>query len=48
MSDFKAVDGVQTPMKLVVKHDGKVFMSTTLSDAKTSVKLDPKVFSVDD
>ncbi len=48
MSDFKAIDGVQIPMKLLVKHDGKLFMSTTLSEGKTSVKLDPKTFSVDD
>jgi len=48
MSDYKEVEGVKIPMKLVVKHDGKTFMSTTFTEAKLSAKLDPKVFAIDE
>ena len=48
MTEYKEVDGIKIPMKLLVKHDGKTFMTTTFTDAKLSAKLDPKVFAVDD
>ena len=48
MTDYKEVDGIKIPMKLLVKHDGKTFMSTTFTEAKLSAKLDPKLFGVDD
>lgn len=48
MSGYKEVDGVKIPMKLHVKHDGKTFMTTTLTEAKLSEKLDPKAFGIDD
>ncbi len=48
MAEYKEVDGVQIPMKLTVKHDGKAFMTTKFTEAKLSAKLDPKVFAVDE
>ncbi len=48
MSDYKEVDGIKIPMKLLVKHDGKTFMTTTFTEAKLSPKLDPKMFGIDD
>ena len=48
MTDYKEVEGVKIPMKMLVKHDGKTFMSTTFTEAKLSAKLDPKVFAVDE
>lgn len=48
MSDFKKVDGVMLPMKITVNHDGKKFMSMTVTDAKMMEKADPKAFAVDD
>ncbi len=48
LSDYKKVDGVAIPMKLVVNHDGKKFMTMTVSDAKVMEKADPKAFAVDD
>ena len=48
MTDYKEIEGVKIPMKMLVKHDGKTFMSTTFTEAKLSAKLDPKVFAVDE
>jgi hypothetical protein len=48
MSEYKEVEGIKIPMKLVVTHDGKTFMTTTFTDAKLSAKLDPKLFGIDD
>ena len=48
MSDFKKVDGMVLPMTLVVNHDGKKFMSMTVTEAKLMEKADPKAFAVDD
>ena len=48
MTDYKEVDGVKIPMKLLVKHDGKTFMNMTVTEAKLIAKLDPKVFAVDE
>lgn len=48
MSDFKKVEGVMQPMKIVVHHDGKKFMTMTMSESKLMEKLDDKIFSVDD
>ena len=48
MTEYKEVDGVKIPMKMLVKHDGKTFMTATFTEAKLSEKLDPKLFGVDD
>ena len=48
MADYKEIDGVQVPMTLTVKHDGKTFMTTKFTEAKLSAKLDPKVFAIDE
>ena len=48
MGDYKETDGVKIPMKMVVKHDGKTFMTTTFTEAKLSAKLDAKVFDIDE
>ena len=39
-SDFQKVAGMIVPMKLAVAHDGKPFMSVTVSDYKPAEKLD--------
>jgi hypothetical protein len=48
MSDYKEVEGVKVPMKLVMKHGNKPYMSSTVTEVKLSAKLDPKVFSLED
>jgi hypothetical protein len=48
MSDYKKVDGVMQPMKVEVHHDGKKFMTMTMSDSKLMEKADEKLFTVDD
>lgn len=46
--DYKKVQGVLTPHKGSVKHDGKDFMKFTLSDVKLLEKVDDKEFAIDD
>jgi hypothetical protein len=48
LSDYKKVDGVMTPMKMAVTHDGKKFMNVTVTEAKLTEKADPKSFATDD
>ena len=48
LSDFRKVEGVSVGHKMVVTHDGKPFMTATMSEIKFLDKLDPKLFSVDD
>jgi hypothetical protein len=48
MSDFKKVDGVMQPTKMVVNHDGKKFMSMTVTETKLMEKADEKAFALDD
>ena len=48
MSDFKKVDGVMQPTKMVVTHDGKKFMTMTVTDTKLMEKADAKAFALDD
>ncbi|MGL6095209.1 MAG: hypothetical protein ACRC7O_05320 [Fimbriiglobus sp.] len=45
LSDYKEVSGVLVPMAMTVTHDGKTFMTVTVSGVKLSEKLDPKVFA---
>jgi hypothetical protein len=47
-SEFKKVQGIQTPTRLEVKHDDKKFMTVNLSDIELLEKLDDKEFAVDD
>ncbi len=48
LSDYKKVEGVFQPMKVVVQHDGKKFMTMTMSDSKLMEKADEKLFATDD
>ena len=47
LSDFQKVEGMMTPMKMAVTHDGKKFMNVTVSDVKVAEKSDVK-FATDD
>jgi len=47
-SDYKKVNGIQVPTKLVVHHDGKKFMEVKLSDYEVLEKIDDKEFTTDD
>jgi hypothetical protein len=48
MEDYKKMDGVLTPGKIVVKHDGQKFMTMEITDAKYKEKVDEKEFATDD
>ncbi|OWK44363.1 hypothetical protein [Fimbriiglobus ruber] len=48
LSDFKEADGVKLPMKLLVNHDGKKFMSMTVTETKLMDKAEPKTFDIAD
>jgi len=48
LTDFKKVDGVMIPMKMLVNHDGKKFMTMTVVEAKLMDKVDAKTFAIDD
>jgi hypothetical protein len=47
-SEYKKVNGLQVPTKIVLNHDGKKFMTATMSDYEILEKLDDKEFTVDD
>lgn len=46
-SDFKKVNGIQVPMKLELHHDGKKFMTATVSDYEALEKIDDSEFKID-
>jgi hypothetical protein len=48
LSEFKKVNGIQVATKLVLHHDGKKFMSATMSDYEVLEKIDDKEFTVDE
>jgi hypothetical protein len=48
MADFKAVDGVQTPMKLTIYQGGTKFMTMTVTEVKNLEKVEDKTFTIDD
>ena len=48
MSEFKEVGKAIVGSKIVVTHDGKPFMTATMSDMKLAEKLPPATFAVDD
>lgn len=47
-SDFKKINGVLVPMKLLVNHDGKKFMTLDCKDFELLENIDAKEFAVDD
>ncbi|CAN5146541.1 hypothetical protein BH11PLA2_BH11PLA2_49580 [soil metagenome] len=47
-TEYKKVQDVMTPMKFVVKHDGKAFMTIKMTEVKLSEKIDDKEFATDD
>lgn len=46
-SDYKLVDGIQTPMSIKVMHNGEVFMKAKVVETKYLEKLDEKKFTTD-
>lgn len=44
-SDFKEVDGVKVPHKMVMSRDGKKFVESEVTSYKAVGTLDPKVFA---
>jgi hypothetical protein len=44
-SDYKEVDGVQHPMKLVLNRDGEKYVDAEMSDYETKDKLDDTLFA---
>jgi hypothetical protein len=47
-SDYKDVDGVKIPMKIVVKRDGDQYVEAENTDVKLADKLDDSVFAKPD
>jgi outer membrane lipoprotein-sorting protein len=45
LSDYREVDGVLTPHKMVMNRDGKVFVESEVTSLKADGKLDAKVFA---
>ncbi len=48
LTDYKQVDGIQTPMTMKVLHDGKPFLTAKVTQLKYHEKLDDKKFAHDD
>jgi hypothetical protein len=48
MSDYKKFDGIQLPTKMQVLHNGKKFMTMTMTDVKMLEKVDAKQFATDE
>src|SRR5262249_48311388 len=44
-SNYRVVQGVQVPMKMVIKHDGKLVVKSEKDDVQLMDKLDDKEFS---
>ncbi len=47
-SDFKKINGVMVPMKLLVNHEGKKFMEIVCKDYELLETIDAKEFAIDD
>ena len=45
LSEFKAVEGVQQPMKISMKHNGKPHAEIEIEEVKLAEKLDDSVFA---
>jgi hypothetical protein len=48
LADYKKVNGLMTPMKMAVKHDGAKFMTYTLADVEVLESLPAATFATDD
>lgn len=48
VGDYKKINGIMTPMKTTVKHDGAKFMTFTLSDVEILESLPKGTFATDD
>jgi hypothetical protein len=46
LSDDKKIDGLMTPMKMLVNHDGKKFMTVIVTETKLTEKGDAKGFEI--
>lgn len=46
LSEYKAINGIQSPTKVIVTHDGKPFMTMTMSNGKLIETLDEKPFTI--
>jgi hypothetical protein len=44
-SAYKDVEGAQTPFKMVMKRDGKLYVEAEVTEYKTTTKHDPKTFA---
>jgi hypothetical protein len=44
-SDYKGFDGAQVPTKMVMNHDGKLFVEAEVQEFKAVGKLDNKIFA---
>jgi hypothetical protein len=44
-TDYKEFAGIKVPTKLVIKHDGKVYLEAEHTDIKPAEKLDEKTFA---
>jgi hypothetical protein len=44
-SDFKEIDGIKEPTKIVVKKDGKPFVEATVEQVKREEKADDSIFA---
>ena len=42
--DYKAVDGIPTPGKLVIHYDGKLFMELELNEVRNLERIDDAMF----
>ncbi len=48
LSDYKKVNGVMSPHKLIVNQDGTKFMTCTMTDVENLESLPANTFSTDD
>jgi hypothetical protein len=42
--NYKAMNGIQVPMKIVMKHDSKPYVEAEIFNVKLGAKIDPKLF----
>lgn len=45
LSDYKEIDGVKTPTKVVLLNDGQPYVNSIVSETQYLEKVDPKIFS---
>lgn len=44
--NYKLIDGAQTPLRIIIKHDGKLFVETDILNLKAAGKLDASMFAM--